>query len=62
MALNMLLKGNQSKTRYFYEDVPYTVCLDPLLQSQHINKPEGNRTGIYSQIFKVDKNMLDHQL
>lgn len=60
MAPNMLLIGNQSKKSHFCEDVPYTACLDPLLQSEHINKPEG--TGMYSQIFKVDKNMLDHQL
>lgn len=62
MALNMLLIGNQSKNSHLCEDVPYTACLDLLLQSVHINKPEANRTEIYSQIFKVDKNMLDHQL
>lgn len=62
MALNMSLIGKQSKKSHFCEDVPYTACLDLLLQSVHINKPEGNRIGIYSQIFKVDKNMLDHQL
>lgn len=52
MALNMLLIGNQSKKQHFCEDVPYTVCLDPLLQNVHINKPEGNRKGVYSEIFK----------
>lgn len=47
MALNMLLIGNQSKNSHFCEDVPHTACLDLLLQSVHINKPETNRTNTH---------------